>query len=363
VCGLEWRGRSKDRPNEQTSNPRPEPQPVVNIPGKLTPVPFDLRMLGVSVLLLAALTGCDTVERFRGAQTAFSGDSALAYAQAQVAFGPRVPGSSGHRAAGDWIVAQMRARADSVEVQTWTHVTQRGERLPMRNVIARFRPELQQRVLYVTHWDTRPVADSDRNLGAKQRPILGANDGASGVGLFVALADALKKTPPAVGVDLLFVDGEDYGTFEQWDDTTKNKDVLIGSQYFARTLPATYKPMFGVVFDMIGDRGLQIYQETHSVNAAPEVVARVWGVAKELGYAKYFIPEVKGPVTDDHLPLIRKGMRVIDVIDYDYCADGGTGCVAGDAHNLHHTMQDTMDKISAKSLQIVGDVALTLIAK
>lgn len=319
-------------------------------------------MLGISLLFLATLTGCDTVDRFRGAKTAFSGDSALAYAKAQLSFGPRVPGSEGHRRAGDWIIAQMRARADSVEVQSWTHVTQRGDSLPMRNVIARFRPEQTQRVLYLTHWDTRPIAESDRNLGARQRPISGANDGASGVGLFIALADALKKTPPTVGVDLLFVDGEDYGTFEDASDTTKNKDVLIGSQHFARTMPPTYTPIFGVLYDMIGDRGLQIYQETYSVNAAPEVVARVWGTAKELGYDKYFIPAVKTPITDDHLPLIRKGLRVIDVIDIDYCSDGGVDC-GTDARNLHHTMHDTIENISAKSLQIVGDVALTLLLR
>lgn len=334
----------------------------MNIPGKFTPVPLSPQMLGASLLILVAATGCDTVDRFRSARTAFSGDSALAYARAQVDFGPRVPGTVGHRHAADWIVAQMRARADSVEVQSWRHITQRGDTLALRNIIARFRPDLQQRVLYLTHWDTRPTADSDPNLGARQRPIPGANDGASGVGLFVALADVLKQTPPNVGVDLLFVDGEDYGTFEAWDDTTKNKDVLIGSQYFARTMPASYRPMFGVVYDMIGDRSLQIYQETHSVNAAPEVVARVWATAKELGYSKVFIPEVKGPVTDDHLPLIRKGLRVIDVIDYDYCSDGGIDC-ASDERNLHHTMQDGIDKISAKSFQIVGDVALTLITK
>lgn len=319
-------------------------------------------MLTIPLLVLPILAGCDTVDRFRGAKTAFSGDSALAYARQQVAFGPRVPGSEGHRRGGDWIVDRMRARADSVEVQSWTHVTQRGERLPMRNIIARFRPELAQRVLYVTHWDTRPTADSDRNLGARQRPIEGANDGASGVGLLVALGDALRKSPPVVGVDLLFTDGEDYGAFDAWDDTTKNKDVLIGSQYFANNMPASYKPIFGVLFDMIGDRHLQIYQETHSVNAAPEVVSRVWTTARELGYSKYFIAEVKGPVTDDHLPLIRKGLRVIDVIDVDYCADGSVDCGNGD-QNLHHTMQDTMERISAKSLQIVGDVALTLVTR
>ena len=180
--------------------------------------------------------------------------------------------------------------------------------------------------------------------------------------MFVALASALKKTPPNVGVDLLFVDGEDWGTFESWEDTTKNKDVLIGSQYFARTMPATYKPIFGVVFDMIGDAGLQLFQETYSANAAPEVVSRVWGVAKDMGYEKFFRPESGTAITDDHLPFIRRGLHVIDVIDYDYCSDGGTGC-EGDARNLHHTSGDTMERVSAKSLQIVGDVALALVTK
>lgn len=320
-------------------------------------------MLSAALLLLATATGCGVTERFRGPQTAFSGDSALAYAHAQVGFGPRVPGTPGHRQAGDWIVGQMRARADSVEEQRWTHVTQRGDTLPMRNIIARFRPELTERVLYVTHWDTRPTADSDRNLGARQRPIAGANDGASGVGLLVALADALRKTPPTVGVDLLFVDGEDWGAFEDWGDETKNKDVLIGSQYFASRMPATYKPIFGVVWDMVGDKSLQIYPEGHSLSAAPEVVTRVWGVAQELGYGKYFINEPKRGITDDHLPFIRKGLRVIDVIDIDYCLDGRTDCGGDASNNLHHTSLDTMDKVSAKSLQIVGDVALTLVTR
>jgi glutaminyl-peptide cyclotransferase len=320
-------------------------------------------MLGATLCLLLALSGCDSVARFRGPHTVFDGDSALSYARTQVAFGPRVPGTAGHRAAGDWIVAQMRSRADSVEVQTWTHRTQTGATLPMRNIIARFRPEQAARVLYVTHWDTRPTADSDRNLGARQRPIDGANDGASGVGLFVALADALKKTPPTVGVDLLFVDGEDYGAFEDINDSTKNKDVMIGSQYFARTLPATYKPIFGVVWDMIGDKALNIRQEGHSIAGAPEVVSRVWSVAKELGYGKYFVDETQGGITDDHLPLLRKGLRVIDVIDIDYCSDGASTCSAGSPNFLHHTMGDTMEQISARSLKIIGDVALTLVTR
>lgn len=313
------------------------------------------RSLLVAAIILCGAASCDRVRS--GPKTAFDGQQALIYAQTQVGFGPRVPGTDGHRRAGDWIVAQMRERADTVVEQRWTHVTQRGDSLPMRNILARFRPDMEQRVLYVAHWDTRPVADNDRNLGARQMPIAGANDGASGVALLIALGDVLKKTPPSFGVDLLFVDGEDYGNFGD----PNLADVLIGSRYFADHLPSPgYRPLFGVVWDMIGDRDLNIYQEGNSVQAAPEVVQRVWQLADELGYGDYFVAEVVEPITDDHLPLIKKGLRVIDVIDIDYgppVEDGG----ARPAATYHHTTQDTIDKISARSLQIVGDVATALV--
>ena len=312
------------------------------------------------VSLLVVFSACDKLGG-GGARTAFKGDSALAYAQAQVNFGPRVPGTAGARKAGDWIVAEMRKRADTVIVQQWTHVTARGDTLPMRNVLARFKPAMTARVLYVTHWDTRPTADQEFNLGDRQRPIPGANDGASGVGLFVALADFLKKTPPTVGVDLLFVDGEDYGSFDEYDAETGVGDVLIGSTYFANHLPSPdYKPIFGVLWDMIGDKDLNILQEQISVEKAPEVVARVWDTAKELGYEKYFIPQVYGPITDDHVPMIQKGLRIIDVIDIDYGPLGPNGQANP---NYHHTLQDTMDKISARSLQVAGDVAVSLVTR
>ena len=311
----------------------------------------------IACLLLSA---CD---RFRGPQTTFDGDAALGYVKTQVDFGPRVPGTAGHRRAGDWIVSEMQKRVDTVVVQSWTHVTAKGDTLPLRNVFARINPSAAQRVLYVTHWDTRPTADEDPNLGNKRMPILGANDGASGVALLMAVADALKKTRPAYGVDLLFVDGEDYGDFGKWVDTATTPDVLIGSTYFANHLPSPdYKPIFGVLWDMIGDKELQIFPEGYSTDGAPEVVSRVWQTAADMGYKRYFINEAKGGITDDHLPLLKKGLRVIDVIDIDYCASG-IGCGGDQGRNFHHTMQDTIDKVSSKSLQIVGDVAVALVTR
>ena len=296
------------------------------------------------ILLLCTIFGLAACEpKVSGPQTAFKGDSALAYVRTQLAFGPRIPGSEGARRTGDWITAQMKLRADSVVEQRWKHVTARGDTIEMRNILARFRPTATERVLYVAHWDTRPFSDAAVNAESRKMPVPGANDGASGVAILMGVADVLKATPPVYGVDLLFVDGEDYGDFGP-----PLKDVLIGSTWFANNLPSPdYRPIFGVLWDMVGDKDLNIYQEGYSIQHAPEIVARVWQTAEDLGYRDFFISRGGGPVTDDHLPLLQKGLRVIDVIDIDYDA--------------HHKPTDTIDKVSAKSLQIVGDVATALV--
>lgn len=311
-------------------------------------------LLAVALPVTSLLGGCD---RFGSRpRTAFDADSAWSYTRQQVAFGPRVPGTPGWQKTGDWIAAMMRRRADTVVEQRWSHRTARGDTIPLRNILARFKPQASQRILYLAHWDSRPVADSDPVLANRTTPIPGANDGAAAVALLIALGDALAATPPNVGVDLLFVDGEDYGASFDPPYT----DVLLGSQYFAAHLPTPdYRPMFGVLWDMIADADLNITQEPNSVRAAPEVVNLVWRKAADFGYDRYFLPQQYGsPITDDHVPLLQKGLRVIDVIDLDYGPRGPEGTVLT---NYHHTLQDTMEHISRKSLQIVGDVALGLI--
>jgi Zn-dependent M28 family amino/carboxypeptidase len=297
---------------------------------------------GGMVGVVSCGAGGDT-GRAKPATISINPDSAMSYVRQQLAFGPRVPGTDASRKTADWIVAHLKATADTVLEQSWTVTTTKGTKLPLRNIFARFRPQAAERVLYITHWDTRPVADSESDSAKKLLPIPGANDGASGVALLLAVADVLKKTPPGVGVDLLFVDGEDFGVWGPPDT-----DVLLGSTYFAEHLPTPgYKPLFGVLWDMIGDVDLQIYQEVNSVNAAPEVVQRVWNQAKELGYDKYVIPEARTPITDDHVPLIKAGLRVIDVIDIDY--------------DCHHKLCDTIENVSPKSLKMMGDIALALV--
>jgi glutaminyl-peptide cyclotransferase len=164
-----------------------------------------------------------------------------------------------------------------------------------------------------------------------------------GVALLLGVADVLKRTPPAIGVDLLFVDGEDYGDF-----TKTPNDVLIGSRYYgAHQLGG--KPLYAVLFDLIGDKDLQVYQEGNSLIGAPEVVELVWDTAKDLGYGGYFISSPRHTLIDDHLELQKAGIRAIDVVDFDYPA--------------WHTPYDTIDKVSSASLQVVGDVAAALIRR
>ncbi len=296
------------------------------------------------ISFLTMLLGLGACGREPVSRGPFDGDLALEYVRTLMAFGPRVPGTEAWQKAGDWIADGMKQRADTVIEQSWWHRTQKGDSIPQRNILARYRPLAEERILYVTHWDSRPVAEKSRDPAKRSLPTPGANDGGSGVGLFLALGDLLKQTPPSVGVDLLFVDGEDYGTFGP--DT----DVLIGSKYFADNLPsAGYQPLFGVLFDMIGQADLRIPQEGWSVQRAPEVVDLVWRTAADLGYANVFVPTTTFEITDDHLPLLDKGLHVIDVIDLDYA--------------WHHTTEDTMDKLSSRSLKIVGDVAWQLLQR
>jgi glutaminyl-peptide cyclotransferase len=296
----------------------------------------------LAVFALAVLAVLSCRERPKPPQE-FVGTSAFGYIQSQVAFGPRVPGTAAHEKMGNWLDSLLRQRADTLVVQSWTHVTGSKTKLPLRNFIARFNPAADKRLLLLAHWDSRPVSDSPTSRDSSHA-VMGANDGGSGVALLLGVADVLKRTPPAIGVDLLFVDGEDYGDF-----TKTPNDVLIGSRYYgAHQLPGG-RPLYAVLFDLVADKDLQIYQEGNSLVGAPEVVELVWDTAKELGYGGYFIASPRHTLIDDHLELQKAGIRAIDVVDFDYPP--------------WHTQYDTIDKVSAASLQVVGDVAVELIRR
>jgi glutaminyl-peptide cyclotransferase len=255
-------------------------------------------------LLLVPLLGCPGAQD-GGAQAndngasrgpPFSGDSAFAYVQKQVSFGPRVTGMPGHKAQLEWMQQHLSSRADTVLRQDFVHThTRNGVKLALTNLFARFNVNAPQRILLVAHWDTRPTADNEDDEEKRQQPIQGANDGASGTAVLLHLADILKRNPPPIGVDLLFVDGEDYGP----DGT----DMYLGATYFAANLPRGYKPLYGILLDMIGDHQPVYAMEGNSQEYAPEVLERVWRLAETLNYANHFPRRSIGGISDDHLPL------------------------------------------------------------
>ena len=270
----------------------------------------------------------------------FDGQRAFAYARAQLAFGPRTPGTPAHEKMGDWLDSTLRRTADTVVVQAWDHTALDGKKLHLRNFLARFRPAASRRVLLFAHWDTRPHADGPTSTDSTA-PVPGANDGASGVAVLLGIADVLKAKAPDVGVDLLFVDGEDYGDFF----VDGRPDVLIGARWYADH-PVPPLPAYAVLLDMIGDRTLQIHQEGYSVSAAPEVVDKIWAAAARLGHTANFVG-AGGEILDDHIEFHRVGIKAVDLIDLEY--------------PWWHTKDDTLDKISVESLQTVGDVMVLVI--
>lgn len=273
----------------------------------------------------------------------FDGDRAFLKLKAQTDIGPRYPGSPGQRKCLEFLQSELRQYADAVNLQPFTHIGYENQTLNMWNVIASFNSSSPTRILLMAHWDTRPYADQDSNPANRNRPILGANDGASGVAVLLEIARLLKSSPPNIGVDIVLVDGEDYGK--------KTIDYLLGSKFFASNLPPGYRPIFGIVVDMIGDAQLEIARETNSLQYAPDIVELVWSTARSLDVTQ-FVEKVQPPVTDDHLPLNQAGIKAIDLIDFDY---------PDDSNRFWHTLQDTPDKCSPQSLEAVGKVLLHVI--
>jgi acetylornithine deacetylase/succinyl-diaminopimelate desuccinylase-like protein len=300
------------------------------------------RVLLAGCLLLAACGHGASVREF-------DGPAAFRYLERQVAFGYRIPETPGHAAQAAWMDSLLRRTADTLVVQTWRHGTVRGDTLRLTNFIARFNLPATERVLFLAHWDTRPVSDNPYYKGP-HTPVPGANDGASGTAILLGMADALKKAPPKVGVDLLFVDGEDYGNFD-----TEKSDVLIGSRYYGEHQLPGPKPLYAVLFDMVADKDLKILPENQSLLGAPDVVELVWKVAKENGHAGIFVdsPGFGPGLIDDHAELQKVGIRAIDVVDFNY--------PQSPANLYWHTPADTLDKVSAQSLQVVGDVGMALV--
>jgi glutaminyl-peptide cyclotransferase len=304
-------------------------------------------MAGAALALIAAAATCAGDSRQSGGYSIaaidtshvppFSGRSAHALLRRQVEFGPRVSGTAGHAAQLAWMTRHLRERADTVIIQEFEHTHSDGRKLRMANVMGRFNSAARDRVLLLAHWDTRPTADMDRER--PREPIPGANDGASGTAVLLEMASVLSRHSPPIGVDILLVDGEDYGPSEP--------DMYLGAKYFAANQPPNFRPLYGILLDMVGDRNPRFPIEGNSRELAPEVVDRVWSVAEQLGLGAMFPRSGGAHVTDDHIPLNRAGIRTINIIDMDY--------------EHWHTHGDTVENTSPVGLEAVGRVLAALI--
>ncbi len=275
----------------------------------------------------------------------FSGQDAFAFLLKQTSFGPRNPESSGHELCLDFLKQELQNLASRTELQSFTAPGYNGQKLHLTNIFSSFNPADSSRILLLAHWDTRPRSDQDSNPKKQDEPIIGANDGASGVAVLLEIAHLLKQSPVRVGVDILLVDGEDYGKESDLDN------YLLGSKYFANHLKPDYHPQFGILLDMVGDKDLEIMKEPQSMKYAPEVVDLVWSAANNLGVYQ-FTNNIQRAVIDDHIPLNEAGIKTIDLIDFQY----------PDASNrFWHTSEDTPDKCSAESLEAVGRVLTAVI--
>lgn len=294
----------------------------------------------------------------RPAAPAFNADSAHAFVAQQVAFGPRVPGTPAHAACGDWIVARLKACGAAVTEQRGTVTAFNGNPLPLRNIIGSWRPAARERILLLAHYDTRPFADKDDER--RNEPIPGANDGGSGVGILLEIARHLGVSTDTalLGVDLLFTDVEDYGepSGAMTVDGNSIATWALGSQYWAKNphLPG-YTARFGVLLDMCGARDARFFQESISMQYAPQVVRKLWDAAAALGHGARFVAETRHFVgTDDHLP-INEQLRIptADIIEFNETTRA--------FHPSWHTHDDGMDNIDRATLQAVGATVMEVV--
>jgi Zn-dependent M28 family amino/carboxypeptidase len=302
----------------------------------------------VPIALLFAAAACGEPGAPEGptpGRPSFDGAAALELVRTQVAFGPRVPGTPGHAAQLAWMVEHLGARAPELTVDTFTHVTTAGDTLTLHNVLARFVPEATRRIVLLAHWDTRPRSDAATDSADRVLPVPGANDGASGTAVLLELAALFAAVPPPLGVDLLFVDGEDYGPTLD--------DMLLGARRYASRLGEgdAGRPIYGLLLDMVGDADPSFPAEEYSMQFAEVVVRKVWRAAERLGYRAYFPSAVGQRINDDHVPLIEAGLPTANIIDLEY----------GPGNRYWHTPDDTPERLSAATLGMVGEVVAELV--
>jgi hypothetical protein len=290
---------------------------------------------------------------------AFNKDSAYAFVQKQVDIGPRVLGSKGHEECKKWMIQTLSSYGLEVTEQNFEAEVYTGEKFPATNIIAKYKPENTNRILLAAHWDTRHIADSDLSTKDLDKPILGADDGASGVGVLLEIARQTMENGPEMGIDFVFFDAEDYGDSTDPEPDPNDKIAVekrqnswaIGAQYYSRNFQGM-KPKYGILLDMVGSAGATFHKEYFSINFAPGLTNGLWATARKMGYGSYFLNRQEGVAWDDHyfVNTVAK-IPMVDIIN-----------MKGDKFGNHwHTHDDNMKVIDRNVLRAVGQVLLAVV--
>lgn len=317
-------------------------------------------MLFLTSLLLLSTLSCGNKNKANDSEVEevtvqvpqFDADSAYQYTKAQVDFGPRVPNTKEHIACGNYLVQKLESFGATVTNQYADLVAFDGTLLKARNIIGAYKPESKKRIALFAHWDTRPWADNDPDEKNHKTPVLGANDGASGVGVLLEIARLIQQQQPELGIDLIFLDAEDWGDAGGAEDSW-----CLGAQYWSHNPHVKgYNARFGILLDMVGGKNATFFREYYSKKYAPDVLKKVWKKADQLGYGKFFIDEDGGGTTDDHLFINRIAqIKTIDIVPNQ------PECELSNFGPTWHTVNDNMDNIDRSTLKAVGQTVLEVI--
>ena len=289
---------------------------------------------------------------------AFNADSAYKNVASQVAFGPRVPGTQGHAQCREWLIEKLESYSpDTLFTQDAKVRAYNGDELPITNIFAGYNMSAPKRILLVAHWDTRPWADKESTRDNRTKPVPGANDGGSGVGVLLEIARNLAIKKPTVGVDILLVDAEDYGNSDGFGDN--NDTWCLGSQHWVKSMtPYTprNRPVYGILLDMVGGRDARFHYEIYSQAYARVPTIKVWSEAAKLGYGDIFIREKGAPVVDDHIVITEAGIPTTDIIE-------SQSTETASFNPTWHTLADDMTNIDRHTLRAVGETVLNVLYK
>jgi hypothetical protein len=287
----------------------------------------------------------------------FSADSAYFFVEKQVNFGARVPNTPAHVQCAEYLSKTLQRFGAQVIEQKIQLQAFDGKTLDAVNIVAAFQPEKTRRIMLCSHWDSRPFADQDPDPSKHNTPVLGANDGASGVGILLEIARLLAADTSDIGVDIIFFDAEDYGAPENVQVANSSATWCLGSQYWSKNPHrSNYTAQYGILLDMVGAPDAVFFREYYSDYFAPNVVNKVWQKADELGFSQYFANQQGGSVLDDHLPVNQNiGIPCIDIIHYNpHSRYKGFG-------DYWHTLKDNMQNIDRKTLNAVGVTLVNVI--